>query len=428
MDSQHADIKDGPNPFRDIEGWSTYSTIVESCPSCFVTAGSRITPRDSNENCTCTNSSSIAPRDAPENGDPVQSDISSISPRDSPESGAPTGSETTNISPIDLLIEGRNPEQPGTPNTSLISPLHKRGMLIPSAVECYGILPPWPLSAPPSEPPVELTRLYHNIRNLCAADSNAPAGNMGCTCEGKALHCPRGTSWEFQQLADYCLEQCDCGIGSFSKYLDDAAELAGATINSDVLPWSALTAGDGPNPFQDVLSGVMPIVDSNTGTGPVPGQDSCPGTCTSVTRQCSYRETCSCYAPRVDIIFWNSGNCGPARKSIASLTAANAASGMGGRKAKRQEDLTSLNGTAAAPALGSSATADTRMPSSSNGTYGTTNSTIDWNSFPAPCHESCVSYACANSTDGIVYEPIENWLILWVLILSHFMEASALEN
>ena len=29
---------------------------------------------------------------------------------------------------------------------------------------------------------------------------------------------------------------------------------------------------------------------------------------------------------------------------------------------------------------------------------------------PAPCNESYVSYACANSTDGIVYEPIENWL------------------
>ena len=144
----------------------------------------------------------------------------------------------------------------------------------------------------------------------------------------------------------------------------------------------------------------------------MPGRDSCPGTCTSVTRQCSYRETCSCYAPPVGIIFWHSGNCGPARKSIASLTAVNAASGMGGRKAKRQEDLTSLNGTAAAPALGSSATADTRMPSSSNSTYGTTNSTIDWNSFPAPCNESYVSYACANGTDGIiiVYEPIENWL------------------
>ena len=319
---------------------------------------------------------------------------------------APTGSETTDISPIDLLIEGRNPEQPGTPNTSLISPLHKGGMLIPSAVECYGFLPSGPSPPPPPHPPDDQPRLYHNVRNLCTADSNALAGNMGCACEGKALHCPRGTSWEFQ-LADCCLEQYDCGIGSFSKYLDDAAELAGATINSDVLPWSALTAGDGPNLFQDVPSGVMPIVNSSTGTGPVPGQDSCPGTC---TRQCSYRETCSCYASPVNIIFWHSGNCGPARKSIASLTAANAARGMGGRKAKRQEDLTSLNGTAAAPALGSSATADTRMPSLLNGTYGTTNSTIDWNSFPAPCNESYVSYACANSTDGIVYEPIESWL------------------
>ena len=30
--------------------------------------------------------------------------------------------------------------------------------------------------------------------------------------------------------------------------------------------------------------------------------------------------------------------------------------------------------------------------------------------YPAPCNESYISYACADSTDGIVYEPPEMWL------------------
>lgn len=140
------------------------------------------------------------------------------------------------------------------------------------------------------------------------------------------------------------------------------------------------------------------------------GHDTCPGACTSVTRQCAYRQSCSCYAPPVSLMFWHSGNCGPARMSVASLSADNAASGVVGREFKRQQDRTWRNGTAPAPALGSSATANTTTPSSSITTGGPTNSTINWDSFPAPCNESYVSYACANSTDGIVHEPLKNWL------------------
>jgi hypothetical protein len=98
-------------------------------------------------------------------------------------------------------IEGRDSEKPGTLKTQPIFRPLKRGRLLPSALECHGDLPP--LSFSVDDPPRSLSTYYHNLRNLCAADSHAPAGNIGCTCEDKVLHCPRGTTWEFQDIVRF---------------------------------------------------------------------------------------------------------------------------------------------------------------------------------------------------------------------------------
>ena len=62
------DMENGPNPFRDIEEWSTGTgtAMQGSCASCFVGVGSGMVPRDESGNCTCANGTSIARRDAPD--------------------------------------------------------------------------------------------------------------------------------------------------------------------------------------------------------------------------------------------------------------------------------------------------------------------------------------------------------------------------
>ncbi|KAL2042984.1 hypothetical protein N7G274_004042 [Stereocaulon virgatum] len=109
-------------------------------------------------------------------------------------------------SPHEILMsegpkEGGDSETSGTLITQPISRPLKRGRLIPSAIECLGEVPPLRYSI--DDPPGSLSTYYDNLRDLCAADSYAPAGNMGCTCEDDVLHCPRSTTWEIQDIVRF---------------------------------------------------------------------------------------------------------------------------------------------------------------------------------------------------------------------------------
>ena len=55
------------------------------------------------------------------------------------------------------------------------------------------------------------------------------------------------------------------------------------------------------------------------------------------------------------------------------------------------------------PSLGS-------VPARAIDGYKAAMATIPDSPLPAPCNESYISYACANSEDGIVHEPPQYWL------------------
>ena len=129
--------------------------------------------------------------------------------------------------------------------------------------------------------------------------------------------------------------------------------------------------------------------------------DTCSGTCTSVNRQCSHRGSCSCYAQKLSLssvlFFWHTAHCGPVRSSAAAVAGSMIGGADGGLRFKRSGNLTALDETVAALAgNGSSSAAGTNI--------------VAWDALPAPCNASYVSYACANSSDGIVHESLDKWL------------------
>ena len=145
------------------------------------------------------------------------------------------------------------------------------------------------------------------------------------------------------------------------------------------------------------------LKDLNLSPAEVADTEACSGTCTSVNRQCSHRGTCSCYAQKVSLVavffFWHTAKCGPARLSAAARATIGGADG--GLKLKRSGNVS---------ALAEVYNASTYAEQLSDGASAGNASMIVWDALPAPCNASYVSYACANSSDGVVHESPEKWL------------------
>ena len=139
------------------------------------------------------------------------------------------------------------------------------------------------------------------------------------------------------------------------------------------------------------------LVPSNWQEGKILAKQVCTGSCTAF-KSCSAE--CQCLALSL-FIFWFSGTC------------------------TYQKKVTFDDGLKARGLPSSWPQAIINMSSDpSNGTNSSsifTNQTSPFNlaglgtavplgRHPAPCNASYVSYACANSTDGIVHEPLSNWL------------------
>ena len=132
------------------------------------------------------------------------------------------------------------------------------------------------------------------------------------------------------------------------------------------------------NSFLDVVNTVSESTQPATATesDPSPSHHVCSGYCYGAARSCSwqYAGDCKCSAPKNEILFWKSAPC------IAT------ASNPNKQHDKRQE---------------------ARNPSLLPGYKGPL---IDPAREPGICNSSYISYACAGAENGIVHEPLTNWL------------------
>ena len=265
---------------------------------------------------------------------------------------------------------------------------------------------------------------------------------MGCACYDNAdgsesLWCPSASLEVFDSLTYHCLTYCNCGARTKDKYRDN--RLQSVSLKAGAAPWNAWTeseeahhvldwedirpdSGELPEPeayimddYDDVCQGSCKIADEG---GPLETEaysmdfedNSCPGSCTSVSRGCTHRDSCSCYAPRIGLFFWFSGNCGPQRAPVGRGTIGRPSAQIAhrGLSIHERETFTALrNATTAITTTGNvTASATYSLPPSNH----SNESSIPWADFPAPCNASYVSFACAHSSDGIVHEPPVKWL------------------
>ncbi|MCJ1268164.1 hypothetical protein MMC22_008050 [Lobaria immixta] len=128
-----------------------------------------------------------------------------------------------------------------------------------------------------------------------------------------------------------------------------------------------------------------------TGNNPTGSTHTCSKTCSSINRDCDrfFTGDCKCYAPPTTSLFWHSGGCG----LVSHLPKRDLAQHRRSYYLNVTAQFTSSNGAAtpAAPRPDLAAQLASGL-------------------LPSPCNVSYVSFACADSTDGIVHEPPQNWL------------------
>ncbi|MCJ1268918.1 hypothetical protein MMC22_008806 [Lobaria immixta] len=197
--------------------------------------------------------------------------------------------------------------------------------------------------------------------------------NLGCTCKGRTLICGASTRRDVQRLIEFCFNYCVCGD-------DTVIDRNQATKQLNYQPLKT-SAGNPIKPGTE--SGRNP-----TGSNPT---RLCSKACTAVNRDCDWFFTgeCKCYAPPVGLFFWFSGRCGP----VHHLPKRDLAQQRRSYYLNATAQFTSSNGATAPAAPPPDIAAQ-----------------LASGLLPSPCNVSYVSFACADSTDGIVHEPPQNWL------------------
>ena len=222
---------------------------------------------------------------------------------------------------------------------------------IEDRISCPASVPSW---LPPGLPE------YPSLLHMCARILQYPR-NMACQCVGVELLCGSSSEVVIQNyLVHYCLVWCHCGPGTRKNHVQSTTNL--------------------------IFPGVVGQV-----TKPPPIH-TCSGTCTSVDHGCSRASNrdCQCFAPPVSPFFWHIGDCGTRLPFKAK------------RDLAQQRHSHYLNATAKL-ASSSKATA-------SPGPLPDLAAQLASGLLPSPCNASYISFACADSTDGIVHEPPQNWL------------------
>ncbi|MCJ1262552.1 hypothetical protein MMC22_002422 [Lobaria immixta] len=219
------------------------------------------------------------------------------------------------------------------------------------------------------------------LLQLCALKEAYPH-NMVCTCLGEMLICGSSRYQAIRSLISYCLDHCQCGprtraLRTHSKG-DIGFESSTETPMSEI-PWNRRVRE--PRPSRSKAKRPK-IGETRT----------CSGTCTSVNLGCASQSPgeCGCFAPPVGLFYWHQGDCGTRLPFKAK------------RDLAQQRHSHYLNATVWF-ASSHKATATPGPPSDLAAQLAS-------GLLPSPCNASYVSFACADSTDGIVHEPLQNWL------------------
>ena len=190
--------------------------------------------------------------------------------------------------------------------------------------------------------------------------------NLQCICVGPVLMCGSTRERRLQKMINWCYKYCQCGPNT--RIRKDVS-----TTDLDQ-PRSEPHA---PNP-QTLPSGNIPTGNTHT----------CSGICTSVVRGCvgTSNGDCKCFAPPVSLFYWHQGDCGTRLPFKAK------------RDLVQQRHSYYLNATAR---FASNAPPGPPLDLAAQ---------LASDLLPSPCNASYVSFACADSIDGIVHEPPQNWL------------------
>lgn len=254
-----------------------------------------------------------------------------------------------------------------------ISPAKRGRPLDP--IECPGPLFP--------QIPSDLPQ-YPSLLDMCASRAEHPM-NMGCICVGNQLICASSSRRAIRMLIEYCFEGCNCGDDTVivKDEYSQTIEYHSGTSGNPIIPISPWARIQG---IQEGQSGTQ----SN---GLVTGH-TCSKTCTSVSQGCAWAFTgdCTCYAPPVGIFFWHRGDCGTAHHRPH----------LPKRELAQQRHNYYVNATAQYAPLNNATALPAPSPDLS--------AQIASGMLPSPCNASYVSFACSDSPDGIVHEPLENWL------------------
>ena len=211
----------------------------------------------------------------------------------------------------------------------------------------------------------------------CSADLNIPS-NIGCRCVGQVLECRTPITVSERHSVEFCRSHCWCA-GSPAPTSTPAADSSDWSIGAyypqedvtDDPAWADLLSDENDN---DLLQSLLEDQNKNV------QNNQCGGSCSAFS-SCS--GDCICTALTLVFLFWFSGSCH--HQAQVSFSAHH-----DGLKAKRSNVSTAVS------------------------TYAHhTNHTLSINetvAFPAACNETYVSFACANSTTGIVHESRDKWL------------------
>ena len=261
--------------------------------------------------------------------------------------------------------------RPTAAATLAVSPVkHDRRVL--GVIDCRGLLP---LYLPADFP------LFGNVQQMCASQERHPR-NLECICEDEDLLCGSTTRADVRYLIRWCQQRCLCGDKTRIRTDRFTTALNYVQTEMNAMPEvvSPFIWGPGHRP-----AGNRPAWSNSENTR------TCTKTCSNINRDCDrfFTGDCKCYAPPVSSLFWHSGGCGLVHH-------------LPKRDLAQHRRSYYLNATAQFD------------PSNKNpappGPHPDIDAQLTSGLLPSPCNDSYVSFACADSTDGIVHEPPQNWL------------------
>ena len=274
------------------------------------------------------------------------------------------------FSPSLLILFALDACRPTAAATLAVSPV-KRGGWTLDAIQCAGPLPVMPADFP----------RFPSLLHLCAGRLQH-ARNLACRCRGPDLACGFSSRVIVRAMIAHCYNHCNCGTPT--KKLRDhyTWELKyGAAETIPEHPDASQHEDTAPDP-------IRPPSGNSNGAG-VSNTQTCSyaQTCTSVSHGCGApKKACKCYAAMETKTYYRSGYCGLS-KAIGHK-----------RDLAQQRRSYYLNATARFSSTAPSGPPPDLADQLASGLL------------PSPCNASYVSFACADSIDGIVHESPQNWL------------------